>query len=110
VWRLPLLANGGTSKVGVFTQLAGGVSGADGLALDAAGNVFVADAGNACVWVFSPFAEPLYRIRSCTSGRTLTNLAFGGPDNRTLFMTESATGTILRAELEVPGKPMFSHA
>ena len=109
VWRLPLLASGGTSKVGIFAQLAGGVSGADGLALDADGNLFVADAGNACVWVFSPHAEPLYRIRSCTRGRTLTNLAFGGPDNRSLFMTDSSTGTILRAELAIPGKKMFSH-
>ena len=109
IWRLPLLAAGGTSKVGIFAQLAGGVSGADGLALDADGNLFVADAGNACVWVFSPHAEPLYRIRSCTRGRTLTNLAFGGPDNRSLFMTDSSTGTILRAELAVPGKKMFSH-
>jgi gluconolactonase len=110
VWRLPLLAHGGTSKVGIFTQLAGGVSGADGLALDAQGSLYVADAGNGCVWVFSPHAEPVYRIRSCTKGRTLTNLAFGGPDNRSLFMIDSSTGTIVRAELDVPGKAMFSQA
>ena len=110
VWRLPLLPQGGTSKVGVFAQLAGGVSGADGLALDVEGNLYVADAGNGCVWVFSSHAEPIYRIRTCTRGRTLTNLAFGGSENRTLFMTESATGTIVCAKLDVPGKPMFSHA
>jgi gluconolactonase len=110
VWRLPLLAGGGTSKVGIFAQLAGGISGADGLALDAEGKLFVADAGNGCVWVFSPHAEPIYRIRSCTDGRTLTNLAFGGDGNRSLFMTDSSTGTILRAELGTPGKTMFSHA
>jgi gluconolactonase len=60
--------------------------------------------------VFSPHAEPVYRIRSCTKGRTLTNLAFGGPDNRSLFMIDSSTGTIVRAELDVPGKAMFSQA
>jgi gluconolactonase len=109
IWRLPLLPDGGTSKVGVFTQLAGGVSGADGLTIDENGNVYVADAGNGCVWVFTPYAEPLYRIRSCTSGRTLTNLAFGGDENRTLFMTDSSTGTILYADLETPGKRLYSH-
>lgn len=109
VWRLPLLPGGGTSKVGIFTQLAGGVSGADGLALDENGNVYVADAGNGCVWVFTPYAEPFSRIRSCTNGRTLTNLAFGGDENRTLFMTDSSTGTIISVDLDIPGKRMYSH-
>lgn len=110
VWRLPIQSDGSTSKVGIFTTMAGGVSGADGMALDAEGNLYVCDAGNACVWVFDPHAVPLYRIRACSAGRTVTNLAFGGPHNRTLFITESATGHILRAELPHAGKPLFSHA
>lgn len=109
VWRLPIQQDGGTSKVGIFTAMAGGVSGADGMALDSQGNLYVCDAGNACVWVFDPHAVPLYRIRSCTQGRTLTNLAFGGKDNKQLFITDSSTGTILVADLEHAGRPMFSH-
>lgn len=104
VWRIPLKDHGPAGKVGMFVQLAGGVSGADGLALDEAGNLFVCDAGNGCVWVFNQHGEPLWRLRSPTEGRTLTNLAFGGPDRRTLYMTESATGTIIRCELDTPGK------
>ena len=38
-----------------------------------------------------------------------TNLAFGGPDNRHLYIIESQTGTILRAELPVPGLRLYSH-
>ncbi|MEQ7918647.1 SMP-30/gluconolactonase/LRE family protein [Xanthomonas sp. WHRI 1810A] len=109
VWRLPIQRDGGTSKVGIFTAMAGGVSGADGMALDVQGNLYVCDAGNACVWVFDPHAVPLYRIRSCTEGRTLTNLAFGGQDNKQLFITDASTGTILVADLEQAGQPMFSH-
>ncbi len=109
VWRLPLQADGSTSKAGIFTAMAGGVSGADGMALDSAGNLFVCDAGNACVWVFDRHAVPLYRLRACTDGRTLTNLAFGGQDNRELFITDSATGHILKARMTQPGKPLFSH-
>jgi gluconolactonase len=109
VWRLPIQREGGTSKVGIFTAMAGGVSGADGMALDVQGNLYVCDAGNACVWVFDPHAVPLYRIRSCTEGRTLTNLAFGGKDNKQLFITDSSTGTILVADLDQAGQPMFSH-
>ena len=110
VWRLPLQADGSTSKVGIFTQLAGGISGADGLALDADGNLYVCDAGNGCVWVFDPFAVPLYRIRACTAGRTLTNLAFGGADNRSLYIIDSSTGSVLVADLEHSGKALFSHS
>ncbi|MGE7965122.1 SMP-30/gluconolactonase/LRE family protein [Pseudomonas sp. NPDC089918] len=109
VWRLPIQSDGGTSKVGIFTAMAGGVSGADGMALDSEGNLYVCDAGNGCVWVFDPHAVPLYRIRSCTEGRTLTNLAFGGEGNRQLFITDSSTGSILVADLPHSGQPMFSH-
>ena len=49
------------------------------------------------------------RVRSCT-GMFTTNAAFGGPDGRDLFITESETGTILRARMPDPGKKMYSHA
>jgi gluconolactonase len=39
----------------------------------------------------------------------VTNLAYGGSGNTSLFITESDTGTILRAEAPVPGQVMFSH-
>ncbi|MAR70668.1 MAG: gluconolactonase [Halomonas sp.] len=104
VWRLPLRDDGPIGKVGMFVALAGGVSGADGLALDEAGNLFVCDAGNGCVWVFDPHGVPLWRLQSPTEGRTLTNLAFGGTDRRTLYMTESATGSVLKIRVDTPGK------
>lgn len=107
VWRLPLLPDGGTTKVGTFLHLMGG-SGPDGMALDAEGNVVVCHAGGGAVWIFSPIGEPLYRVKSCR-GLYPTNCAYGGPDNRTLYITESDTGTILRAELPVPGRIMYSH-
>jgi gluconolactonase len=110
VWRIPLTADGGTTKASIFTALAGGVGGADGLAVDCDGRLFVCDAGNGCVWGFSPFAEPLLRIRAVSGGRTTTNLAFGGSDNRTLFIIDSATATILKTEMEVPGQPLYSHS
>lgn len=109
VWRLPILLGDRTSKVGVFTAMAGGVSGADGMAVDEQGNLFVCDAGNGCVWAFTKYGEPLYRIRSCTTGRTITNLAFGGADNKSLFITDSSTGTVLIAHMDIPGRAMYSH-
>ncbi|MDA8107255.1 MAG: SMP-30/gluconolactonase/LRE family protein [Betaproteobacteria bacterium] len=107
VWRLPLMPDGGVSKVGAFLRLSGG-TGPDGLALDADGNLYVCHVGMGSVWVFSPLGEPLYRIRSC-AGLTTTNLAFGGAESRELYITESESGSILRATVPVPGRPMFSH-
>ena len=44
------------------------------------------------------------------AGISTTNLAFGGPDGKSLFITESQTGSILRADVPVAGLPMYSHA
>jgi gluconolactonase len=109
VWLVPIHPDGGTSKVSIFTPLAGGHSGADGMAVDRDGRLFVCDAGNACVWVFTADAVPVYRIAAASDGRSTTNLAFGGPDGKSLFVTESTSGTILRAEMDVAGETMFSH-
>ena len=107
VWRVPL-ASAGTSRVGTFIQLSGGTGGPDGLALDADGGIIVAHLGIG-VWRFDSLGRPTHLIKSA-AGNRCTNIAFGGPENRQLFITESETGTILKAELPVPGRSMYSHA
>ena len=109
VWRLPLLPNGEVTKAGVFLHLSGGLAGPDGLAMDVEGNLAVTHAGLGAVWLFSRIGEPLYRIRSCR-GLTTTNVAYGGQEGKTLYITESETGTILTARMPVAGNPMYSHA
>jgi gluconolactonase len=108
VWRVPLLKGGQIAKVGVFLQLSGSLAGPDGLAVDEAGNIVVAQAGSGAVWLFSRIGEPLFRIQSST-GLVQTNVAYGWPDRHWLYITESDTGNILRARLPVPGRIMFSH-
>jgi len=108
VWRVPFQLDGSVVKVGIFVQFTGGVGGPDGMAMDAAGNLVVAQVGSGSAWQFSPLGEPVARIRA-PAGLLLTNMAYGGSDNRTLYMTESETGTVLTATLEAPGQPMFSH-
>lgn len=106
VWRVPMLADGVATKVGVFVQMSGGLAGPDGMALDVAGNIAVAHAGLGTVWLFSRLGEPIARIRSCR-GLMTTNVAYGGADNKTLYITESETGTILTAAMSEPGRPMY---
>jgi gluconolactonase len=107
VWRAMLLPDGSITRVGNFIQMSGG-SGPDGLAVDQDGNVYVAHAGLGAVWKFSPHGEPLLRINSC-AGLMTTNIAFGGKNNQDLFITESETGSILRARMDTPGLALFSH-
>ena len=107
IWRIPLLPDGSTTKVSNFIQLSGGHGGPDGLALDANGGVLVAHAGLGTIWHFDNLGQPLHRIRSC-EGLMTTNLVFGGPNNDVLFITESETGNILKAQLPVKGAKMQS--
>jgi gluconolactonase len=94
--------------VSLFIQLSGG-GGPDGLALDEAGGLAIAHSGLGSVWIFSPIGEPLYRLRSA-AGLNTTNLAYGGLDRRTVFVTESASGSILKARVPVAGRALFSHS
>ena len=102
VWRVPLLPGGGVGRVGLFVQLSGGLAGPDGLAVDEAGRLAVAHAGLGVVWVFSRLGEPQYRIDSCR-GLLTTNVAYASSGAPALFMTESETGSILRAPLPPAG-------
>jgi gluconolactonase len=108
IWRIPLMPDGTASKVGIFIQLSGSLGGPDGLAMDEEDNLAVAHAGLGTVWIFNRLGEPLYRIRSC-QGLATTNVAYGGPDNKSLYITESETGCVLVARLSIAGRAMASH-
>jgi gluconolactonase len=111
VWRVPLLDDGSVAKVSAFFT-SHGPSGPDGLAVDEKGRVIVANPGLGVAWVLNHRAEPEVVLRSC-AGTSLTNVAFGGADRKTLYCTESVSGSVLRAELEEPGLPIqrpASHA
>lgn len=108
VWRLPLHADGTTTKVMAFIQLSGGLAGPDGLAVDAEDGLAVAHCGLGTVWIFDRLGQPTYRVKSL-AGLSTTNLAYGGPEQKDLFITESDSGTILRARMPVAGHPLYSH-
>ena len=108
VWRVPLHPDGSTSKVGAFITMSGG-SGPDGMALADDGSLAVAHVGLGAVWIFDRLGEPRARIVSCEELST-TNVAFGGPANTTLFITESDSGTILVADAGIAGRALYSHA
>jgi gluconolactonase len=97
VWRLPFMKDGSVSKVGRFCSLFG-PSGPDGMTMDKAGRLYVAHASLGHVFVFAPNGECIARIKSC-AGPTCTNVAIGGANRDRLYITESATGTVLVADI-----------
>ena len=104
VWRIDL--DDAAKRAGLFAQLP--CAGPDGVALDDDGNVIVAHPTLGGVWVYSRIGLPLHFIATA-AGEMTTNIAFGGSDNKTLFITESKTGSILSAPMPAPGRTMFSH-
>lgn len=106
VWRLPFRRDGTVNRVGLFAQLVGGL-GPDGLAVDRDGNLAIAHPGRGVVWLINPMGLPSHRI-DVGDGAFGTNIAYGGPGNRSLFITNSHENNILRAELPVPGETMYA--
>jgi gluconolactonase len=105
IWKINFNADGSTGKVGLFIQLSGG-HGPDGITLDEDDGLAVCHVGMGSVWLFDAYGEPTLRIKA-PKGRMTTNLAYGGPGNRTLYITESATGTVLKAEVPVAGRRLL---
>ena len=108
VWRMPFRKDGSVNRVGIFAQLVGGM-GPDGMAMDVDGNLSIAHAGFGAVWLFSALGLPIYKIPDPDGSPLTTNLAYGGPGNRSLFITSSFSGKILRAELPTRGQVMYAH-
>jgi gluconolactonase len=84
------------------------MGGPDGIALDSEGCLIVAHTGFGSIWRLSPVAEPILRVKS-PAGISTTNIAYGGPDHATLFITESQTGSILMTRMPAPGQKLYSH-
>lgn len=91
--------NSGIANETVFVDMSGvkGVGAPDGIKVDIRGNVYSTGPGG--VWVISPTGEHIGTIR--TPDR-VSNMAFGGNDYKTLYMT--AFGALYRIQLKVAGR------
>jgi gluconolactonase len=84
----------------IFSQLSGGW-GPDGMAFDVVGNLYVAHYGGGDVIILNPKGEIVERVP--VGGGHPTNVAFGGPDRKTVYVTETETGSIYRFNADYPG-------
>ena len=110
IWRLPLMLDGTISKTGVAVQLSGGVGGPDGIEMDGENGLLVCQLGVG-IWRFDSNMLPTHLIHSPDhKHHHLANIAFGGPDLKTLYITESMSGDILMAKVPFAGKKLYGHA
>jgi sugar lactone lactonase YvrE len=94
VWRLPLNADGSTTKAGLFFQ-SFGCAGPDGLAVDEEGSLFICHPSLGSVFVVDSDGVPKARIVTAPEGgKNLTNCTFGGEDGKTIFITDSIKGNV----------------
>jgi gluconolactonase len=106
IWRCPLMDDGQFSKAGVAIQFTGGV-GPDGIETDAEDGLVVCHLGTG-VWRFDANMLPTQLVCSDRHQPShLANLAFGGPDYKTIYMVDAQSGDVLTAVLPVAGKKTF---
>ena len=72
----------------------------DGMKVDTLGRVFCVGSGG--IWVIAPSGEVIGVVRTT---EVIRNLAFGGPDFRTLFLTPR--GSLSKLEVKTPGIGAF---
>ena len=107
VWRLPIMEDGNVSKTGVAIQLSGGAAGPDGIEMDAENGLLVCHLGIG-VWRFDANMLPTHLIHSDDAHHHhLDNCAFGGPERKTLYMTEALSGDVLIAKVPFAGKLLY---
>jgi gluconolactonase len=105
IFKYALMADG---SVGSRTAFAPTLNG-DGMVIDCAGNLYVAQVSSGNVVVLSPSGAQLGQI-SIPSGMVgaVTNTAFGGADHKTLYITALGSGTqkgLFEVALPIPGMP-----
>ena len=74
----------------------------DGMRCDVAGNLYVTRHGKGTVAKVSPDGEVLLEIQ--LRGKLCTNIAFGGPDGRTCYVTLADRGNVETFRADEPGR------
>jgi gluconolactonase len=99
----PVMADGSTGSGTVFVP---GLNG-DGMVIDCASNLYVAEIGTGNVDVLSPTGTQIGQLTAASVG-AVTNVAFGGSDRKTLYVSAQGSGGqqgLFQVALGIPGMP-----
>jgi gluconolactonase len=105
ILRYPIAAGGAVGPREHWADVPG-PPGPDGMAFDERGFLYVAHYGGGRVAVFAPDGTLAGEI--AIPGKQVTNCAFGGPDRKTLVVTDVETASLYRVELDVAGQRLYS--
>jgi len=100
VWVYDLSENGEISNKRLLIEFAD--FGMDGMRADVAGNLYITRHGKGTVAKISPDGDLLQEI--AVSGTKPSNIAFGGKDGKTAFVTLQDNGNIDTFRVEHPGR------
>lgn len=92
-------------SAGPAVRFAPQISQGDGMVVDCAGNLYVTSTD---VVVLDPAGLEIGRIVMPVGAGQITNLAFGGPKRKTLYITAMGSGSargVFKVKLDVPGLP-----
>jgi sugar lactone lactonase YvrE len=75
----------------------------DGLRTDMSGRIFVTHNGGGRIAILKPDGTPA-RAPVATTGKNPSNLTFGGPDGKTVFVTQAGGGYVETFRVDIPGR------
>ena len=99
VWVFDIQPDGGVANKRLLRQFPD--HGFDGMRCDAEGNLYITRYGKGTVVVLSPAGQVLREID--VLGARPSNLCFGGPDGRTVYVTEVEHRRLVQFRAETPG-------
>lgn len=101
IWVYDLAEDGTPQNKRLFYQFED--FGMDGMRCDVDGNLYVTRHGKGTIVLLTPEAE-LIREIPVKAGKSTTNLAFGGPDGRQVYITVADEGNIQTFKTDKPGR------
>jgi sugar lactone lactonase YvrE len=99
VWAFPINTDGSLGDKKLLKQFPD--HGFDGMRCDVAGNLYITRYGKGTVAVLSPKGEILREID--VLGKSPSNLCFGGPDGKTVYVTEVTKARLVEFRVDQPG-------
>lgn len=101
VWQYDLSEDGEISNKRLLIEFPD--FGMDGMRCDQKGNLYITRHSKGTVVIVSPEGEVLREI-PLADGKNVTNLAFGGPDGKTVYCTVADTGNIQAFQTDTAGR------
>ncbi len=100
IWAYDLSKNGETGNKRLLIEFPD--FGMDGMRCDIEGNLYVARFGKGVIAIVSPGGKLVREVP--LTGKRPTNVAFGGKDGRTMYVTIQDQGNIESFRTEIPGR------